>query len=477
MKLTTIIFSYTLCWFLATWILDPAVPYDAVEALNWATNAEWGSPKNPWLPGTVMLPLVSLPLLPVNVYWYAIHFIAVGVGLSGGWHLAFQVRGSRRLAWFALLSYGMSGIINFDIIPYNDNYLLVMLWPWMMYFFFRALTNTPWWWLAFGVAAGLSVMAKYSSLAFIIFVILTPFIFPALRRCYTHPAFWTGLVIGTSMVVPNLFWLAEHNFSAFRWVSGQISHGINIKVFIALLSVMYPLIFSFLFLKYSYVGLVWPEEPAKNALLMTAISPIVIISVWFLFNEGGRLTEWLQPFIMVLLPLMVSLVRPDKRKPDLKKAFIFFGVCSTLVLAGYVVVMTCNIKNAGKKFSGIQSFSQGIKSEWERLYGTQPLRYVGGEWLSQWLTVYVKPRPQVLNRWNDEKMPGIYNARITQQKINKFGAVVIGTSGGECNRSNFSEFNYEWPELEVSHYKQYYFSSYSRAERKRVCVGFIDPGK
>lgn len=38
---------YALLWSVATLLLDPAVPYDAVEALNWAQNAQWGSPKNP----------------------------------------------------------------------------------------------------------------------------------------------------------------------------------------------------------------------------------------------------------------------------------------------------------------------------------------------------------------------------------------------------------------------------------------------
>lgn len=43
--------GYALLWSVATIFFDPAVPYDAVEALNWAQNAEWGSPKNPWLVG------------------------------------------------------------------------------------------------------------------------------------------------------------------------------------------------------------------------------------------------------------------------------------------------------------------------------------------------------------------------------------------------------------------------------------------
>ncbi|EGY27903.1 hypothetical protein Rin_00021720 [Candidatus Regiella insecticola 5.15] len=35
------------------------------------------------------------------------------------------------------MSLNISGIINFDIIPYNDNYLLVMLWPYLFLFLLK----------------------------------------------------------------------------------------------------------------------------------------------------------------------------------------------------------------------------------------------------------------------------------------------------------------------------------------------------
>ncbi len=39
--------------------------------------------------------------------------------------------------FFSLMSLNISGIINFDIIPYNDNYLLVMLWPYLFLFLLK----------------------------------------------------------------------------------------------------------------------------------------------------------------------------------------------------------------------------------------------------------------------------------------------------------------------------------------------------
>lgn len=143
-------------------------------------DAEWGSPKNLWLVGTA----IWLPELPLNIYWYGRHFLAIAIGMLGIWVLARRLSGSTQLAWLALLTLNLSGIINFDIIPYNDNYLLVMLWPWMMLFFHLAITYYTSWWLAFALAACLAMMAKYSTFALVFFIVLAILLVPSIRRYY-----------------------------------------------------------------------------------------------------------------------------------------------------------------------------------------------------------------------------------------------------------------------------------------------------
>ncbi|MGK2895908.1 hypothetical protein [Klebsiella michiganensis] len=91
-------------WSLVTCLLDPTVPYDAVEALNWAQNAEWGSPKNPWLPGVMMMPVAGLDGVARSIWWYVSHFGAAVTGLAGVVCLARVMNPDRRLAALAPLS-------------------------------------------------------------------------------------------------------------------------------------------------------------------------------------------------------------------------------------------------------------------------------------------------------------------------------------------------------------------------------------
>lgn len=247
---------YAAAWTLLTVHLDPTLPYDAVEALNWGLNGEWGSPKNPWLVGAAMHPAIWLSWLPLNVYWYGGHFIAIAIGMLGVWLLARRLSGSTSLAWMALLTLNLSGIINFDIIPYNDNYLLVMLWPWMALFFHMAISRSANWWPAFALVAGLAMMAKYSTFAFVYFVALSTLFVPQVRRCYRQPQFYLAVAIWLALVLPNVFWLWNHDFAAFKWVDSQIKMQLNLDMLQSLLLVFYPSLVLWAILRRS--GRCWP---------------------------------------------------------------------------------------------------------------------------------------------------------------------------------------------------------------------------
>lgn len=125
----------------------------------------------------------------LQFYWYFIHFVGVAFGLLGVWKLAYRLTARRDLAWFAMLMLNLSGVINFDIIPYNDNYILVTFWAWIIYFFLRAVYENPAWWLLFALFAGLATMGKYSTLSLVGSVFLLTLFVKQVRQSYRYPVF------------------------------------------------------------------------------------------------------------------------------------------------------------------------------------------------------------------------------------------------------------------------------------------------
>lgn len=463
---------YAILWTLVTVNLAPSVPYEAVEALNWASNAEWGSPKNPWLVGAIMHPAIALEL-PLNSYWYASHFFGVALGMLGVWALAYHLTQSTSLAWLAMLSLNLSGIINIDVIPYNDNFLLIMLWPWMLLFFYLAVTQTPTWWLAFAVIAGLAVMAKYSTAVFVYFILLATLAIPEIRQCYRNPVFYLAALLGVLIVTPNLIWLWQHNFAAFRWIDSQVHVHWSGHILVSLLSVFYPSLLLWGILRLCDGVFTWPATIAKRVLCGVYLLPLGIITFWFSFNVTGRLTEWLQPFFVLAPALLVMCVRCPSEK-RLRRSLASLCCLAPLVLSGYAVAMALNIKNAGQKFGEVKSFSLDINNEWQNRYH-QPLRYVGGTYLSQWLTFYIPSHPQTLTLWSDENRPNIYNARPHPDDIMDYGAVLVGQIGQDCVVADFTLSLALWTVPPLVDKQLTFFQAEHQSAKQPVCIAFITP--
>ncbi|MBT9431181.1 glycosyltransferase family 39 protein [Candidatus Sodalis endolongispinus] len=465
--------GYAMLWAGVTFLLDPTVPYDAIEAVNWAMNAELGSPKNPWLVGLVMRPALGLSATWLSFYWYATHFLAVAVGMYGVWQLAWRLSGDRRLAWLALLALNLSGVINFDIISFNDNYLLVMLWPWLWVFFLRAAYERPGWWLAFALTGGLACMAKYSSFSFIFSAWMLTLWVPAIRRCYRQPMFYSTILLWLMIVAPNGWWLWQNDFAAFKWVNSQVTPGLTLHGLTSALTVFYPLAVLAAILVGLGARLGWPCAPQARAALGMMLIPLAPILIGFSLHDGGRITEWLQPYMMPATALMMACVRQPPTRP-LAGALKKLSLCAPLVLGGYSAVMLLNVRGAGEKLAGIKPFSQEVSARWQQQYH-QPVRFVGGDYLSQWLTFYIDDRPEVITPWSVSQRPNIYSRTVRVEKLLRDGVALVGPRGQNCGEADFSELLAPWPALYVGYRVEIAFVPHPGASPIPICLAFVPP--
>ncbi|HCH50810.1 MAG TPA: glycosyltransferase [Proteus sp.] len=469
------IIGYATLWIIVSYMFDPTVPYDAVEAVNWGTNGEWGSPKNPWFVGFLMWPAIYGGI-DFSFYWYFIHFIVIAIGLLGVWNLAYQLTKNQYLAWFALLGLNLSGIINFDIIPYNDNYILVGCWAWALYFFIFAINEDPKYWLYFAITMGIATMGKYSSLAIIGSVFLLSLFVPKVRQSYCSVYFYLAIAIWLAFVIPNFIWLWHNDFAAFKWVDSQIDHRFNLRTARAALTVFYPVIIMWGIL-HLYGGHVsWSASQDSRLLNFILLFPLAIIFVWFSFNDGGRITEWLQPFMSVATALFVGSITVMPKR-SLRGALYGLGVFGMLVLSGYTVVQAANVRDAGQKFIGIKTFVQEVEQAWYQRYHT-PLSYVGGEYLHEWITFYGKDRPLSSQPWLLEENiqpPNIYNRHITLQQLEDKGVVLVSEVGKNCTNAHFDTGLKHWPSLKIASTQEILFRSEPTAIAEPVCIAFVAP--
>jgi hypothetical protein len=464
---------YAAVWTLISFLFDPSVPYDAVEALNWANNAGFSSPKNPYMVGGVMaIGQWLAPTLSLSLYWYLSHFIGVAAGMLGVWLLSRRLFGENEIAWLSFMSLNLTGIINFDVIAYNDNYLLVAFWPYLFLFFVKAIYDHPVHWLSLALVAGLAAMAKYSTFVFLPFMLAYILWVPAARKAFRSPAFYLAGVLFLLLLAPNAVWLVQHDNAAFNWVQSEITRGLSFDAPVAFLSVFYPALVLTAVLLPLGGKRGWPGTAEKRAVLFVFTPPLVLLFLYFLFNRGDRLTEWLQPFAMLTPVALLSWLDVGQVKCFRRISNSLAGV-AVVMCAGYTLVYQQNIQGEGQKFKYITTVSAEINAAWQAKYH-QPLKYVGGGYLAQWLTFYAPDRPLITTRWSNEKKPNVYNAQITARDIWEQGALFLSEKNVTCAQTRFEQVPLDFPGVAVEDQQEYSF----RDEQGRtitLCLGFAPP--
>lgn len=464
---------YALAWTAVSFWLDPAVPRDAVEALSWANNAGFHSPKNPYVVGGAMAIGQWLePFLSIRLYWYLVHFIGVAAGMLGVWLLGRRLFGHDAVALLAMMSLNLAGIVNVDVLPYNDNYLLVALWPYLFLFFVKAAFDRPVHWISFALVAGLATMSKYSTVVFLPFMLLYLLRVPAARKAFRSPAFYLAGLLFLAVTAPNVVWLARHDWAAVNWVESEIAPGFNFHALIAFLSVFYPALLLFLALVPLGAKRALPDSPEKQAVLFAFAAPLLAILAYFSFHRGARLAEWLQPFAMLTPVALLSVLDLGQVRP-LRRMAIALAAVAAIVCGAYALVLRFDVQGAGSKFKYIRDVGADLNAAWQEKYH-RPLKYVGGGYLAQWLTFYAPDRPRITTRWSAERRPNVYNAQIETEDILRDGALFLSDRGISCVQTNFEQVLSEFPGVVLDDKREYSYWD-DQGRRITLCLGFAPP--
>ncbi len=155
-------------------------------------------------------------------------------------------------------------------------------WVLAAYFVIRLLrSEAPRWWICIGATVGIGLMTKYTMSFFILGIAGGVLLTPA-RRWLKSPWLWFGVSIALLIVMPNLFWQAQHHFVSFDFL--RSIHARDIR--------------------WGWTDYFLPRQFTENINLVTA--PLVLTGLWYVFahSEGSRYRPlgW-----MYLIPLVALL--------------------------------------------------------------------------------------------------------------------------------------------------------------------------
>lgn len=116
----------------------------------------------------------------------------------------------------ATLLFGVGGILMTPDTP------LIFFWTLTLWAMARLVAGgSPWWWIAAGVAAGLTLDSKYTGALLLAGIGLWCLLLPAGRRSLRDPRAWAGLAIALLLFLPVILWNADHGWISFAKQGGR----------------------------------------------------------------------------------------------------------------------------------------------------------------------------------------------------------------------------------------------------------------
>ena len=468
--LIVVLAAHTVVWSAMCLLLRSPVPYDAVDAANWGRHLEFGYTKGPYLVGWASrLGLLLAGGHPSEFAYYFLHMLGIAVGAYGVWLLALRLLEDVRLALLAVFALGLTTIVSISSIPYNDNYLLIALWPYAFYFFVRACFDRRRFWVGAGLFAGLALMAKYSTAVFLPCMLLYTLLDKDVRQSYRSWEIYAGIALFCVVCMPNLFWLYRHDYAAFDWVTGEISDPDIGSSLFAYLDAFYAA--PMLYLILAKTGLI-THAPAlsreQRAFVLVYVAPVATLLAVFLFIGSHRLTEWLEPFAVFYSIAVLIFVRPELSARAMKTLGRVFAGFVVFFLAAYAVAYTVFDETSNDKRYLIP-LSREANELWRQRTGL-PLTYVGGEKGYEWLSFYAPDYPLLINRWDPARYTA-YNPAVDAAKIKEYGALLVAPHA--CDAGVFEFTLREYPFMKSARLVDHDFRY--RGVTRHYCLGYYLP--
>lgn len=207
------------------------VNVDEAQYWLWSQHLSWGYHSKP--------PLIAA------VIWLTSHLFGNGYfGLRFAAPIAYFVASlfiylaAKRLfsvmvgRWSAI-TFILLPSVSFSATIINTDPFMLMFWAIALYFFILAWQSERLWcWLLMAVAVGLSALAKYTGLLFLLCLLLFLIVDRPSRRYFCSISFYLSLLLVVLVLLPNIIWNIHHGMETVHNIAGHNiigSKGIDLR--------------------------------------------------------------------------------------------------------------------------------------------------------------------------------------------------------------------------------------------------------
>ncbi|WP_440616444.1 glycosyltransferase family 39 protein [Cysteiniphilum sp. 6C5] len=490
LSLVFFLLAHCLVWTVITTISRNTPNGDTIEAFNWASNLDFGYDKNPYMPGVVAYIGKVISNYAHNSWgYYLLQQVIICFGFLGVYALAVKVVHREKAVISVLL---LEGCLYFNVYAQtnNDNYILIGLIPWCVYYFYKICHQEIKYnnFVIFGLLSGLAMMTKYSYLIFLVCFLIYVLIQKAIyHRLWQHKlCIFAGLFSFCLVIVPHIVWLINNQFITINYLLYRSSYP-NQSTFINRhilepINFIWMTICNLTIVFTMFIGLRAKKSrhilaiQHQTFLVCVGILPIIIVFAYYFISGSQVYWEWGVPFVIYIGLIMVCYF--DTKYNILRLlvyaiVLMFFGGSLNLLINKV-------IKPGGSADFPAEKIASYTYSLWRENINT-PLKYIGGSrYLAGYIAYYMPQHPKVFNEWNS-----LYSGGISDCDIQKYGALFVqngqygtlvkGLPEEYFDSSRFAPSLYRrFPNLKLLGSKSFMYLSDSK-EKTTVLFGIVPP--
>ena len=434
---------YVVTWVVIASLSAPSLDSygDMVENYAWSQTWTWGSFKHP--PLFVWMVKLWFMLFPTQAWaYYVLSYLNAGLGILGIVALAKlwlpeHTRSDRQSIYgLMVLAFGLLGLPYANLASkFNADTVLLSLWPWTTYVFFRVLKKeqTSLVWLTLlGFMGALAVLGKYYSAVLLLTLVIISVSEAQYRVWYRSFAPYFVVLIFILVLLPHVIWEVQMNFPFQQYLGDKFEGGLRqdrMLSFLLSLLFYWPLTWivgGFLYTKWrgnvttDSVSLAMPVRSLYLLFLLPAI-----ITVLLHLSLGVHLTtHWAIPIGFALPALIGSHLYG--RLPESVNWFSgvkklgWFGMI--LVLGACFYTGFLSYQGNPKYTLGREEMAQSINQHFAQRFPNQTLGWVGGTWSEPGAVAFFSNQhPRAVPSFPDQ-MPALVNPHPTWSR--EYGVIL-----------------------------------------------------
>ena len=378
---------------------------DMVELISWSRDLSLGYPKHPplgaWL---VRLWFSAFPLNDWSFYLLATLMPTLALWIF--WRLSADYLDiEKRLFGLALLM--VMPFYNFHALKYNANTILMPLWAATTLAFLRSYRGCSASYGALaGIAAALSMLAKYWSVFLLAGLVAAALIDPRRRTYFRSAAPWVTVIVGFAVLSPHLVWVYQHDFISVQYaIARHEAHSVNSglgDVFLYFADTIgygaAPVLLLFVLMRPSratIAEMVWPSNRESRLVAAAFWGPLLLPVVGTLAVGTAPTALWSMP-AWTLLPVLMLLPRAVKVETRMLQVMLGVVVAESLIILIAAPGIAFAIHQLGVKPPAAHGRLLAADTEhaWRQVT-SQPLRFVGCDVADEVVT-YAKDHPRAL---------------------------------------------------------------------------------